>query len=616
MRQNITGDSGKVYGDGVYLDSNLLDGLSDKERVQMVKARIAELGGQTFTAYDGDTPVEIKIESHNKSFINNNGKRAKVNNDLATKNINRKIKQETVVLSDEIIRASKFKESVPSKYSHGWLDNKGHGNWERRTVFVQEKNNSVWEATLHIANTQNGEKILYDIDPIKIVDGTASPSKKLGTSPATSTTDSIRQGGENVNTQFSMRVDSEGRELSEAQQEFFKDSKVRDDEGRLLTVYHGSDKEFFVFDRTKARANMDIQGSFFSPWEIDAQGYGGKVGEYYLNIVNPASEAMGYKALKKFQGQNGAGIKAREYLQSLGYDGVNNGGEEYIAFESNQIKSVTNQTPTENPDIRYSMRGENWKPTLDKAEWRIVNYAIENKIGKELTETTDYFFRKEKGKTVFGIYSTDDSTLLYAVHGERAQQEYNFTKHITEDFGNGAYPSTKIPTEWVKGVRMWQNASTGNDVSALAPGGHGKNDTIYDGQSFFQPSRALRNVLKNIFSERQTDGSRGSGESGGSRGLTVSDLGKIQYQLRIEDKNRLDILDKQETRLTADLKTLEKAYAEAIRAEYERSIKPGEETSRRAAEINRKAAKRKPTEQKREPPAVVLFFICSVRECS
>lgn len=592
MRQNITGDSGKVYGDGVYLDSNLLDGLSDKERVQMVKARIAELGGQTFTAYDGNTPVEIKIESYNKSFINNKGKRAKVNNDLATKNINRKIKQETVVLSDEIIKASKFKESVPSKYSHGWLDNKGQGNWERRTVFVQEKNNSVWEATLHIADTQNGEKILYDIDPIKIVDGTASPSKKLGTSPTTSTTDSIRQGGENVNTQFSMRVDSEGRELSEAQQEFFKDSKVRDEEGRLLTVYHGSDKEFFVFDRTKARANMDIQGSFFSPWEIDAQGYGGKVGEYYLNIVNPASEAMGYKALKKFQGQNGAGIKAREYLQSLGYDGVNNGGEEYIAFESNQIKSVTNQTPTENPDIRYSMRGENWKPTLDKVEWRIVNYAIENKTGKELTETTDYFFRKEKGKTVFGIYSTDDSTLLYAVHGELAQQEYNFAKHITEDFGNGTYPSTKILAEWVEGVWMWQNASTGNDVSALAPGGHGKNDTIYDGQSFFQPSRALRNVLENIFSERQTDGSRGSGEPGGSRGLTVSDLGKIQYQLRIEDKNRLDILDKQETRLTADLKTLEKAYAEAIRAEYERSIKPGEETSRRAAEINRKAAKR------------------------
>lgn len=585
MRQNITGDSGKVYGDGVYLDSNLLDGLSDKERVQMVKARIAELGGQTFTAYDGDTPIEIKIENSRKRFKNKSGRIVPVNKDLTTKNIDKGIKQEAVVLSDELIYASNYKENAPAHHSHGWLDNNGKNDWEKRTVIIQEKNNSVWEATLHIANAQNGEKILYDIDPIKKVE-------RSGKSDTTSTTDSIRQGEENVNTQFSMRVDSEGRELSEAQQEFFKDSKVRDEEGRLLTVYHGSDKEFFVFDRTKARANMDIQGSFFSPWEIDAQGYGGKVGEYYLNIVNPASEAMGYKALKKFQGQNGAGIKAREYLQSLGYDGVNNGGEEYIAFESNQIKSVTNRTPTENPDIRYSMRGENWKPTLDKVEWRIVNYAIENKTGKELTETTDYFFRKEKGKTVFGIYSTDDSTLLYAVHGERAQQEYNFTKHITEDFGNGAYPSTKIPTEWVKGVRMWQSASVGNDVSALSSGGHGRNDTIYDGKYFFQSSGALRNVLKNIFGERKTDGSRGSGESGGNRGLTVSDLGKIQYQLRIEDKNRLDILDRQETRLTADLKTLEKAYAEAIRAEYERSIKPSEETSRRAAEINRKAAKR------------------------
>lgn len=587
MRQNITGDSGKVYGDGVYLDSNLLDGLSDKERVQMVKARIAELGGQTFTAYDGDTPIEIKIENSRKRFKNKSGRIVPVNKDLTTKNIDKGIKQEAVVLSDELIYASNYKENAPAHHSHGWLDNNGKNDWEKRTVIIQEKNNSVWEATLHIANAQNGEKILYDIDPIKKVE-------RSGKSDTTSTTDSIRQGEENVNTQFSMRVDSEGRELSEAQQEFFKDSKVRDEEGRLLTVYHGSDKEFFVFDRTKARANMDIQGSFFSPWEIDAQGYGGKVGEYYLNIVNPASEAMGYKALKKFQGQNGAGIKAREYLQSLGYDGVNNGGEEYIAFESNQIKSVTNRTPTENPDIRYSMRGENWKPTLDKVEWRIVNYAIENKTGKELTETTDYFFRKEKGKTVFGIYSTDDSTLLYAVHGERATSEHDFLIFVLEAMSNENIDRKNAGNTGtlLSQIGLQQNRRSGNNGGAAEPGRYVGNVNVYFGKSKSDASGALRNVLKNIFGERQTDGSRESGEPGGSRELTVSDLGKIQYQLRIEDKNRLDILDKQETRLTADLKTLEKAYAEAIRAEYERSIKPGEETSRRAAEINRKAAKR------------------------
>ena len=85
---------------------------------------------------------------------------------------------------------------------------------------------------------------------------------------------------------------------------------------------------------------MDIQGMFFSPWEIDARGYGGNVGEYYLSIKNPAPEGIAYKALKMFAGQNYAGIKAREYLEKLGYDGVNNSDEEIIAFypQSNKIR--------------------------------------------------------------------------------------------------------------------------------------------------------------------------------------------------------------------------------------------------------------------------------------
>ncbi len=99
---------------------------------------------------------------------------------------------------------------------------------------------------------------------------------------------------------------------------------------------------------------MDIQGMFFSPWELDAKGYGSNVNAYYINITNAASEQVGYKALRKFQGQNNAGVKAREYLESLGYDGVNNGDEEFIAFNSNQIKLADNLTPTENEDVRFS----------------------------------------------------------------------------------------------------------------------------------------------------------------------------------------------------------------------------------------------------------------------
>lgn len=165
----------------------------------------------------------------------------------------------------------------------------------------------------------------------------------------------VRPAGEN-RVQYSIsETDSDGNTLTAEQREFFRDSKVVDENGNLRVVYHGTDQDFTVFDRTKARANMDIQGNFFSPWQEDAGGYGGNVESYYLNITNPADEATGYRALRRYQGQNEAGRKAREYLESLGYDGVNNGNEEYIAFSPEQIKRVDNQTPTDNPDIRYSL---------------------------------------------------------------------------------------------------------------------------------------------------------------------------------------------------------------------------------------------------------------------
>ena len=48
-------------------------------------------------------------------------------------------------------------------------------------------------------------------------------------------------------------IDSTGRELSAEQQEFFKDSKVRDEQGRLIKMYHGTNHPgFTVFDPAKS----------------------------------------------------------------------------------------------------------------------------------------------------------------------------------------------------------------------------------------------------------------------------------------------------------------------------------------------------------------------------
>ena len=86
---------------------------------------------------------------------------------------------------------------------------------------------------------------------------------------------------------------------------------------------------------------------------IDVQKLKDKINELYLESND---------------GEMVANEVARQIIESLGYDGIidstvsskfkNMGMEEgtthYIVFKPNQIKSITNQNPTDNPDIRYS----------------------------------------------------------------------------------------------------------------------------------------------------------------------------------------------------------------------------------------------------------------------
>ena len=227
-------------------------------------------------------------------------------------------------------------------------------------------------------------------------------------------------------------------------------SKIVDENGEPLVVYHGSEEDFNVFDKTKGRANMDIQGMFFSPWDDDARGYGSNVRAFYLNIKNPANESAGYKTLRRYQGQNGAGIKAREYLVSLGYDGVNNEEQEFIAFESNQIKSATNNNgkfDSSSDDIRFRFIGEKGARSLDKAEVdkftskynskpvRIVDAEMAD---EELLESFDNAFELEEiknfmkeSKTAAGYFHNLDKIVIFADRAKvERMEEYLFHENI------------------------------------------------------------------------------------------------------------------------------------------------------------------------------------------
>lgn len=129
--REIKGEDGTDYGKGVYLDSTLLEGLTDAERKEMMRERVKELGGQTITAYDPNgEAVDIRIAAPSEKFRNRNGRRVPVTNDLARKNRDVKVKQESVVLADELIATSQYNRPRKAGYPHGWLDNNGKNDWQ------------------------------------------------------------------------------------------------------------------------------------------------------------------------------------------------------------------------------------------------------------------------------------------------------------------------------------------------------------------------------------------------------------------------------------------------------------------------------------------------------
>lgn len=197
-------------------------------------------------------------------------------------------------------------------------------------------------------------------------------------------------------TKYSMSKDSDGNSLTAEQEEFFKDSKVRDANGGLLKVYHGTTNNFTTFRQN--RADGWGTGIYFTDNREEAYTYGENVVEAYLNIQNPYdADTMSYydigaentKAYRDYDMEvwkkaydeydtyeeykaDGQGVDMydiyteevevfNKILRELGYDGIiatgsnNIDGLEIVAFKENQPKLTTNTNPTSDSDIRYSM---------------------------------------------------------------------------------------------------------------------------------------------------------------------------------------------------------------------------------------------------------------------
>lgn len=263
-------------------------------------------------------------------------------------------------------------------------------------------------------------------------DGRINPTRIINDLKHYYETGEIREQSSVDKYRFSRELDSLGNQLSEEQQEYFKDSKVRDEEGRLFVCYHGTRKaDFFKFNRNY---------NFFTDSSEMADSYSPNGEKYtgYLNIRNPfIIDANGDRwsriaiddDTKKMLDNYGSstfkeggkwrttpadiaaaieeGIEEGEF----DYDGIiiknvddtgsyaktskKNVANDYITFSSNQFKNIDNKTPTKNSDIRYSRE-------LDTEYLSAVERGDMETAQRMVDEAA-----KDAGYTVKGMHATN-----------------------------------------------------------------------------------------------------------------------------------------------------------------------------------------------------------------
>lgn len=281
-------------------------------------------------------------------------------------------------------------------------------------VVVLETRKNYYHA--HRMSLANGGAV--QLSKIKAASRPAVASNDANSPKETASTNKIAQSDSKSQEQFSLK-DSTGRTLSKGQQKYFADSKVVDKDGNLIPMYHGTKAEFTKFMREYIGSTGRFEGSGFNftPARSRAASYGGRVMEGYVNITSPLSSTEKTISLNMLAdiiaesdptGDNFIADYAREtrdygtetfvrreamtaarviwensdndvdiysyvsashadserliaIFERMGYDGLihyNDNGtiKTVVTFNSNQFKNIDNLNPTEDEDVRYSLK--------------------------------------------------------------------------------------------------------------------------------------------------------------------------------------------------------------------------------------------------------------------
>ena len=289
--------------------------------------------------------------------------------------------------------------------------------------------------------------------------------------------------------------DSEGNVLTEAQEKYFENSQVRDDDGNLIPVYHKTSNEVTVFKRGKLGENtlynasdaslaaISLVGHWFSDSENTP--FLGDAIKSYLNITNPyytsldelAADIGDYASnLEVMQehfenGQfNMVRNAARGYVNWMrwrGYDGLivndsETGGTSYVILDSRQAKLTTNESPTGVRDIRYSSR--------QRADGKAEQLATEVEYLKKLVQiqkkgnsdyTLDRTSLKQFASQLIRENGASGSTTELAA---LLEDTYNYISRSTDFLWEGIEERAGKAVDWLEAHRKVQRDSYAQEV--------------------------------------------------------------------------------------------------------------------------------------------------------
>lgn len=139
----------------------------------------------------------------------------------------------------------------------------------------------------------------------------------------------------------SKKKDSSGNELTVQQEEYFKDSKIRDEDGNLQVMYHGTNADFNVFDTSVSggvNGTAEGFGIYLSDRSDVSDAYGDRLIKAYVNVTKPASsnkKTITRSTLKKLIKAT-AMSEAEKFVADGDYENVND------AVKDSWISNYTN----------------------------------------------------------------------------------------------------------------------------------------------------------------------------------------------------------------------------------------------------------------------------------